>query len=167
MIREANINDCSRIAEIHVFGWRCTYREFISIEYLINKMTVEKRQEIFEKILLEKNEKDKTYVCEENNVIKAFMTIGDCRDEDKDEKTFELEGIYVDPLFQRQKLGTECVNFCIQEARKKNRMEITLWVFEKNKSSIEFYKKMGFNLDGKTKKMEIFNENAIRMVKKI
>ena len=32
MIREANISDCPRIAEIHVFSWRA-YRDFISTEF--------------------------------------------------------------------------------------------------------------------------------------
>jgi L-amino acid N-acyltransferase YncA len=40
-----------------------------------------------------------------------------------------------------------------------------LWVFEKNNSSINFYKRMGFNKDGKQKIMESFNEKAIRMIK--
>jgi N-acetylglutamate synthase-like GNAT family acetyltransferase len=121
MIREANVNDCPRIAEIHVFGWRCAYKEFISTEYLINKMTVKYREEKFIEYLSDKNNNDKTYVYEENNIIKGFMTIGDCRDEDKNNKTFELEGIYIDPLFQRQHIGKQFVNYCINEAKNKKK----------------------------------------------
>jgi ribosomal protein S18 acetylase RimI-like enzyme len=167
MIREANVNDSSRIAEIHVFGWRYAYKEFISMEFLFNKFTVKKREEIFSDTLSNNENANRTYVFEENNVVKAFITIGNCRDEDKNEKTFELWGIYVDPIFQRQKIGSQLVNYCINEAKDKGMAEIILWVFEKNNSSIEFYKKLGFNKDGKKKVMEAFNENAIRMVKKI
>ena len=163
MIREANINDCSRMAEIHVFGWRCAYKGFISIEYLINKMTVKKREDAFIQYLSNIEIKDKTYVYDENNIVKGFLTIGDCRDDDKDKDTFELMGIYIDPLFQRQKIGTKFTNYCIEEARKQNRKEITLWVFEKNDDSIKFYQKMGFNIDGKVKIMERYNENVIRL----
>jgi ribosomal protein S18 acetylase RimI-like enzyme len=165
MIREANVNDSSRIAEIHVFGWRCAYKEFISMEFLFNKFTVKSREEKFNDLLSIKENFDKTYVFEENDVIKAFMTIGNSRDEDKNEKTYELWGIYVDPIFQRQKIGTQLVNYCIKEAEDKGKEEIILWVFEKNNSSIEFYKRMGFNKDGKQKIMEAFNEKAIRMIK--
>ena len=167
MIREANLNDCSRIAEIHVFSWRCAYKEFISMEFLINKMTVNKREKVFLQFLSDQNSNNKTYIFEENNIIKGFMTIGDCRDNDKGEKTFELDGIYIDPLFQRQKIGTKFVNLCIEEALKRKKEEITLWVFEKNTNSIKFYEKMGFKRDGQIKLMELFKKNAIRMCKKL
>ena len=110
MIREANINDCPRIVEIHVFGWRCAYSHFISMEFLINKMTVKKREKAFLEFLTNQDSNNKTYVFEENNLLKGFMTIGECRDNDKSKKTFELDGIFIDPLFQRQKIGTKFVN---------------------------------------------------------
>jgi ribosomal protein S18 acetylase RimI-like enzyme len=164
MIREASVEDSSRMAEIHVFGWRCAYLNFISMEYLFNKFTVKVREDKFNEFLSIRDNFSKTYVFEENNIIKAFMTIGNCRDEDKNEKTFELWGIYVDPIFQRQKIGTQLVNYCINEAKDKNKAEIILWVFEKNNSSIEFYERMGFIRDGRNKIMESYNEKAIRMV---
>jgi GNAT superfamily N-acetyltransferase len=166
MIREASVNDCARMAEIEVFGWRCgPYKEFISIEYLINKMAVKKRREMFEGHLSEKITADKTYVYEENTIIKAYMVIGNCRDGDKDEKTFALEGIFVDPLFQRQKIGTQLVNYCEAEAKFKGKKEIVVWTFEKNGNSIEFYEKLGFKSDGKIKIIEAFNERAVRFNK--
>jgi ribosomal protein S18 acetylase RimI-like enzyme len=73
----------------------------------------------------------------------------------------------VDPLFQRQKIGTQLVDFCEKEAIGKNKKEIVLWVFEKNDASIEFYKRMGFVTDGKNKQWKNFNEKAVRMVKKL
>jgi len=94
MIRKATINDCSRIAEIHVFGWRCAYRNFIPLEHLFNTMTVKKREEKFLEYLSVDESKDETYVYEEDKIVKGFMTIGDCRDDDKDKNTFELHGIY-------------------------------------------------------------------------
>ena len=165
MLRIATINDSQRIAEIHVFGWRCAYKNFISMEFLINKFTVKKRKEKFIEYLSTKKNNEETYAFEEDNIIKAFMTIGNCRDEDKNDKVFELCGIYVDPIFQRQKIGTKIVNFCINEAEHRNKKEIVLWVFEKNIESIEFYTKMGFKRDGREKIMENFQEKAIRMNK--
>ena len=152
MIRKAFVNDCSRIAEIHVFSWRYAYKEFISMDFLINEMTVKKRDENFHKDLSEENENIKTYVYEENNIIKGFMTISECRDVDKNNDTFELCGIYVDPLFQRQYIGTKFVKYCMEEALNKSKKEIILWVFEKNNDSIKFYEKMGFEIDGKKRK---------------
>jgi ribosomal protein S18 acetylase RimI-like enzyme len=167
MIRVANIEDSSRMAEIHVFGWRFAYKDFISLDYLINKFTVKIREEQFREFLSIKNDNEKNYVYEDQNIVMAILTIGNCRDDDKDIETFELMGIYVDPLFQRQKIGTKLVDYCIKEAISKNKKEITLWVFEKNVESIKFYESMGFNKDGKKKLMEYFNEYAVRMNKTI
>jgi GNAT superfamily N-acetyltransferase len=167
MIRKATIDDCSRIAEIQVFSWRCAYKEFIPLDFLFNKMTVKEREEKHKEYLSVDNKTNEIYIYEEDNIVKGFMTIGDCRDDDKDSNTFELYGIYIEPLFQRQHIGARLVEYCIQEAIKENKREIALWVFEKNKDSIEFYKKMGFSPDGKIKIYETFNERAIRFNRKL
>ena len=163
MIRKALTSDCPRIAEIHVFGWRCAYKDFIPLDHLFNKMTVKNYEEKFIEYLSSDTKTNETYVYENENIIKGFMTVGDYRDNDKDKDTFELYGIYVDPVFQRQNTGTKLVDYCIKEAFKKNKKEVVLWVFEKNKGSIEFYKKMGFTPDGETKMYDLLNEKAIRL----
>jgi len=163
MIRKAVVEDCSRMAEIHVFGWRCAYKDFIPMDFLINKHTVKKSEEKFLGFFSSENDYGETYVYEEVNIVKAFMTIGNCRDEDKTDTTFELQGIYVDPLFQRQKIGSCMVNFCMDEARKLNKKDVVLWVFEKNSDSIKFYSRMGFLKDGMSKVPERFGENVVRM----
>lgn len=77
MIRRAKIEDAKRIAEIHVFGWRCAYRGIISDEYLFGKTSVAKRIDAFTKAIEEAIEE--IYVCDEDGIVKAFMTIGKCR----------------------------------------------------------------------------------------
>lgn len=42
------LSDVPRVAEIHVFGWRSTYREIVSDEFLFNKMLVSKRMAYFD-----------------------------------------------------------------------------------------------------------------------
>ena len=167
MIRKAVISDCARIAEIQVFGWRCAYKDFISLDYLFNKMTVKIREEKFMEYFSDDEKANETYVHEENNIIKGFMTIGDCRDDDKNKNTFELWGIYIDPLFQRQRIGSKFVDYCVDAAIKKDKNEIVLWVFEKNTASIEFYKKMLFSPDGENKIYEVLNERALRFYRKL
>jgi ribosomal protein S18 acetylase RimI-like enzyme len=167
MIRKATINDCSRIAEIQVFGWRCAFKGFIPLDYLFNKMTVKIREEKFIEYLGVDEKTNDTYVYEEDNIVKGFMTVGNCRDDDKNHNTFEVQAIYIDPLFQRQHIGSKCVDFCIAEAIKRNKTEILLWVFEKNTDSIEFYRKMGFLPDGKDRIYESVNEKGIRFIRKL
>jgi GNAT superfamily N-acetyltransferase len=165
MIRLAKFEDCDRIAEIHVFSWRSTYREYVNDVFLFHNFLVEKRIKIFKNAI--ENNIEETYVYEDGPIIKGILTIGNARDEDKDIKCFELWGLYIDPFFIKQKIGTYFVNFCIDEAKKRNREEIVLWVFEKNIGARTFYEKMGFHQDGRRKLLEKFKEYEIRYSKKI
>jgi ribosomal protein S18 acetylase RimI-like enzyme len=168
MIRQANIKDAQRLAEIQVFAWRYAYKDFISIEYLFKELTVKDREKIFNENLSQNNDNNvRTFVFEDKNIIKGYITIGDCRDNDKTNEIYEIWSVYVDPLFQRQKIGTELIKYCISEALNLNKKEITLLVFEKNNKSIEFYKKMGFVFDGKVNYIEYFNVNEIRLIYRI
>ena len=171
MIRKAVVNDSPRIAEIHVFGRRCALIEFIPIDDLFIKWTVKERDEKWKEYLSGKDlyydDYGEIYVFEENDIIKAFMGISDCGDEDKKEKALDLQVIYVDPLFQRQRIGTQLMNFYMKEAMKKSKKEVVLWVYEKNIKAINFYKKMGFIFDGKFEIDEKFNERTLRMNKDI
>jgi ribosomal protein S18 acetylase RimI-like enzyme len=126
MIRLAKIEDCARMAEINVFGWRCAYKHFISLEYLFNEFTVKNREKRFIEIFSVEDNTVKIYVFEENNIVKAFMTTGNNNDKDKNEKPLELWAIYVDPIFQRQNIGRKLVNFCVNEALNKKKEEITV-----------------------------------------
>jgi ribosomal protein S18 acetylase RimI-like enzyme len=168
MIRKAIINDSPRIAEIHVFSSRCTHKDFLPMKNLINKMTVKNYEESIRKYLSNNIKPFEMYLYEDNNIIKAFMTMGNCTDDDKDNNTFELENIYIDPLFQRQHIGTELVNYFIKTATEQNKKEATLWTIEKNINAIKFYDKMGFIPDGKRKKFELLNdEMCIRYWRKL
>ena len=169
MIRKANIDDCSRLTEINVFAWRCAYIHFIPLDILFKQFTLKIRENKFIEILSIENNPGKTYVFEEENIVKAYVIIGEAQDEDKDNKTFELWAIFVDPIFQRKGIGKQLVDFGIKEAKEMNKEEIVLWVFERNINSIKFYKKMGFIIDGKTKKHEKLTEEGkeIRMFRKI
>ena len=64
-------------------------------------------------------------------------------------------------------MGAKLVDYCVTEAIKRNKKEIVLWVFEKNRDSIEFYKKAGFLPDGKIRIFETFNEKGIRFNRKL
>ena len=164
MIRKACVDDASRIAEIHVFGWRCAYRSIITDEYLFAKASVIKRIDAFRNAIVE--DVEEIYVFEETNIIKAFMTIGKCRNEDKS-KSFELWGIYVEPLLTGNGIGTRMVEFCEEKAIERGYKENVLWVFQDNIKARRFYEKMGYKEDGKEEVIERFNTKEIRYVKEL
>jgi GNAT superfamily N-acetyltransferase len=138
--------DTLRVAEIHVYGWRNAYRGIVSDDYLFNKMTVSKSADRFENAVRDNTEESYVF---DDGILKAFMTIGSCRDADKTE-SFELWGIYVDPFMQRQGIGSQMISFCETKAIERGHKEICLWVFEKNENARAFYEKFGYLPDGNT-----------------
>lgn len=149
MIRKATTEDANRMAEIHVFGWRFAYRNLVSDEFLFKKLEVVKRAALFKQAIEEHIEDN--YVFEENGITKALMAIGPCRDNDK-KGSFELWGIYVDPLWTRGGIGSRMMEFFEQRALELGYKDIYLWVLEGNCIGINFYTKSGYQPDG-TKKL--------------
>lgn len=164
MIRRMEISDIPRAAEIHVFGWRSAYRGIVSDEYLFTKMLVSKRIEAFTRFI--GNASPEQYVYDYNGIIKGFMTIGGCRDDDKPD-AFELWGIYIEPLMKRQGVGTELIDFCEGRATRRGYSEICLWVLEDNSAARRFYEKFGYSPDGEKKCIKALEVNEIRYTKAI
>jgi putative acetyltransferase len=77
-----------------------------------------------------RNETDESYVYDDG-IVKGFLTIGACRDENK-ANSFELWGIYVDPLMKNQGIGTEMVRFCEEEAARRGFRDIYPRLFKSN-----------------------------------
>jgi len=152
------LSDVSRVAEIHVFGWRSAYTGIVSDEYLFNKLLVSKRMSYFQNAV--QNVIEETYVYDDG-IVKAFMTIGACRDNDKP-AAFELWGLYVEPLMKRRGIGLEMVTFCKQKAIERDFKEICLWVLEKNTEARTFYEKLGYKPDGAKKEIEALAVTEMR-----
>jgi len=164
MVRKAAVDDVARIAEIHVTGWRFAYRHLISEEFLFKTMNVPQRIAAFTKSIEE--QKGDTYVFEENQIVKGFITIGPCRDADKS-SSFELWGIYVDPFMVRNGIGSKLLNYCEQKASELGYNDIVLWVLEGNSIGINFHTKKGFAFEGGRKLLDKFGIYEIRYQKRI
>jgi len=106
-----------------------------------------------------------TYVYDDG-IIKGFLTIGLCRDADK-EGAFELGGLYVDPCFKGQGIGTALALHTEKTAIERGYKEICLWTFEKNAPTRAFYEKLGYTLDGATMIVEPFDAIGVRYSKKL
>ncbi len=164
MIRRALPDDANRIAEIHVNGWRYAYRGLISDEHLFKNMNIVKGAARFREAIEEHSEE--TYVYEENGILKAFMTIGNSRDKDK-ESAYELWGLYVDPLMCRKGIGNSLIHYFEDKAKELGYKNVVLWVLEENNIGINFYRKMGYLPEGTKKFLEKFNTNEVRYYKDI
>lgn len=79
----------------------------------------------------------------------------DTRDADKDDSYGEVWGLYLMPEYWSKGIGTELINWGLNELKKRNYDKVTLWVLEDNLKARIFYEKIGFKHDGTIKEINI------------
>ena len=166
MIRNAEISDAPRIAEIIVNSTRYAYQTFLSQEILYIHIQFINLIKSVERWI---NGNDNyIYVYEDNKtkIGKGMMGIDKSYDDDK-QNAYELHILYVEPEFSRSGIGTELIEYFENTSRKNKINELVVWVLEENKIGIRFYEKIGFICDGKTKIFERYNKNERRYIKEI
>ncbi|MBO0992659.1 GNAT family N-acetyltransferase [Bacillus sp. SD088] len=72
------------------------------------------------------------------------INISDAQTEKMDDKSLEIERIYIRKEFQKYGIGKFLLNKAIEMAMEHDKQKIWLGVWEKNDNAIAFYKKMGF-----------------------
>lgn len=143
-IQKVTLND---IEQLQMIG-RETFSETFSStntkenmeKYLEEGFSVEKLKDELN------NENSEFYFAlSETNVI-GYLKInyGSSQTELKDEKSFEIERIYVLKEFHGKKIGQILYEKAIEIAKKKNSDYVWLGVWEENPRAISFYKKNGF-----------------------
>ncbi len=164
MIRDATIDDSSRLAEINVSSWRFAYKQIVPEEYLYRHFLVEDRIIIFKNWIATK--KYEIYVYEDplTKIIKGMMGFGKCEDEDK-KNSFELHFLYIEPYFSRVGIGSEMITFFEQNGRKKDYTEFVIWVLEDNEIGKKCYQKNNYFWDGSVKEFQRLKKNEIRFIK--
>lgn len=160
MIRPMRVPDASRMGEIHVFAQRVAYRGFVSDEFLFgDKMSVQKRIGYFAEGTAD------AYIFDDG-IIKGFITLGPCKDDDKP-NTLELYRIFVDPFMFGQGIGGKLATHFEDVAKKKGHDDICLWVLQGNTNAQAFYEKLGYVADGAVRISEYFGVPEVRYVKEI
>ncbi len=164
MIREAALEDASRIAEIEVISSRYAYHRIVSDECLYKDLSVENRIPVYRKWITEKRFEIYVYEDAGTGIIQGMIGIGMSEDEDK-ANAFELHFIYVDPDFVRMGIGSEMLRFFEQKGEEQGCTEFVIWVLEENEMGKRFYAKYNYRPDGKEKIFRRWNKREIRYVK--
>jgi GNAT superfamily N-acetyltransferase len=154
MIRLAKPEDSNRLGEIHVAGWRTTYRGRVSDEYLFTKHLVVNSTRMF-RTQIEADARIAVFLDDKTNILKGFLWVGDSRDSELMGYD-EILAYYVQPEFKGQGVGTALMKSFLQldgissvlESRSDKQF---LWVLKENSDSIRLYEKFGFKADGKEK----------------
>ncbi len=145
MIRQANMGDISRIAEILVFTKRVNYRRiFHNDRYSLGELQVlpVARQ-------LQENPKQLREIwVYEDDFVKGLIRV-------REQKVVRL---YVDSFFAGQGVGGKLLDFAVERFHVNH-----LWVLEKNQRAIVFYGRHGFQYSGVWKYEEGTTERLLWM----
>ncbi|MDD3383712.1 MAG: GNAT family N-acetyltransferase [Bacilli bacterium] len=156
VIRDALENDIEGKAFVHYTSWQEAYKEIIPQSFL-DRMSLARCVEIA------KNHPENTIIAEVDGKIVGFACYMVSRDIDLP-TAGEINAIYVLKEFYRQKIGSKLIEACERKFTGHN--TFFLWVLAKNNSAIDFYKKKGYEFDGKIKEYN-FDEPVLikRMIK--
>lgn len=146
LIRKANEEDLSRIAEILVFVKRMNYRRiFLNDEFSFNELQVIKVADEY----LEKGKLKYIYLYDDG-IVKGLIHI----------ERNEIVELYVDHFFEDQGIGSALMDFA------KTFFPVNyLWTLEKNSEAIRFYEKNGFHLTD-NRKLETGTVEYLVMMKR-
>lgn len=139
MVRKANKQDLSRIAEIIVFGKRVAYRPiFQNDKVSFNEIQVVSLLEEFKR-----NDAitDNMWVYDDG-ILKGVINYKVAGD------AVEICDFYVEPFFKGCGIGRELIQHVIAEAKQAGMVRIFLWVIKENLQARKFYEANGFVATG-------------------
>jgi GNAT superfamily N-acetyltransferase len=143
-VRDAQIEDAARIAEIHVLAWRRAYAGLMPTTVLSGLSTAER--EVFWRHRLDAGDTT-VLVCEYEKHLVGWLVSGPSRDDDADLSVAEIYGMYVDPAHWRRRCGAVLWDAAARRLAVSSFDRVTLWVLEGNFAARRFYEWAGFVLD--------------------
>lgn len=143
MIRPLAKKDYDIVIDIVNTNWKNIYSNYVNPLLLDEDGCKEREEELRHDFQLKRLSE---YVWEENGQVLALLSIGKTADTDKI-RAFEIWRIYVTPEAQGKNIGSQCLAFSEQEAKKRGYQEIVIWAFQENRKAISFYQKNGYVID--------------------
>lgn len=142
MIRPAEKKDASRLAEILIFGKRTAYRPIFC-----DDVTSFNEMQVLDLALYYRDTPEglKDVFVYDDGIVKGMMSWkrGECS-----LGYWNLSELYVDPFFQKQRVGAELMLNFIASAENSGKKGVYLWVLEENENGRNFYDKFGFKPTG-------------------
>jgi ribosomal protein S18 acetylase RimI-like enzyme len=144
-VRKAKFEDAPQIARVHVRSWQVAYRGHMPDEFL-DSLEPEKRANMWRQ--LADNPEKLALVAEDSEDILGLCAAGASRDPDANPNTAEIGAFYVEPDKWRKGIGRAMLSAALDELRKRQFEDVTLWVLEANQRARLFYESFGFIPDG-------------------
>lgn len=159
-IRLATIEDAAAIAQVHVASWQEAYRGLLPAT-LLDSLSIERRQNWWEKSLADENSEATTLVCEVEDKIIGFCGFGPSRDADADNTVGEIYALYVRATHWNQGYGYALLSQALEMLKTAGFHRATLWLLEGNNRTKKFYERVGF-IGDRTSKLEKLGKTTIR-----
>ena len=157
-------DDLPRIAHIHNEGWRAAYKGIVDQDYL-DGLDDEERLEKWQN-WLKAGEIENLYVAaDEHDQAYGFISFGKLRTPPpgcspiRPVYVSEIYAIYVLPDYWRKGAGRALMKCAAKMLQEQKKDSLCLWVIEKNKNAMSFYKELGGERCGKMN-VEIAGKNT-------
>ena len=132
-------------AYVHWKAWHEAYQGIIDQDYL-DSLTLEKCEDIAY------NWPDNLIIAKDGDRVVGFAGYGQSRDEDLN-NTGEIFAIYILKDYYGQGVGYRLMQEGL--AKLEDYPQIAVWVLKENKRAIEFYKRCGFEFDGREEEIKL------------
>ena len=141
IVRQANIEDASEIARVHIASRIAAYTNIIP-DSVLDKQSVEKEETGWRKMLERSPERVLVAITEQNSVV-GFISFGPSRTRDNEG---EIYAIYIKPDYFRSGSGLRLWNVAKQRLIQHGFSTIMALVITENSPARRFYKGVGFRL---------------------
>lgn len=158
-VRKANLSDAADLADILCYAWSSAFSEILTEEELLKNVNLQKRTEMFEKIL--KTDGFNNLIAIDKDKPCGLCSYGKSRDSDLD-GFGEVIAIHTKPEYWGKGVGKALMDTAISELCKLGYSKIMLWTFEANNRARHFYEKYGFVFDGTYKESGFQNAKEVR-----
>ena len=132
-------------AFVHYTAWQEAYDGIVDRSFL-DRLSVEKCEDVARTFRTD------NLVAKEGDKVVGFAVYGKARDEDL-ENAGEVSAIYILADYYSQGIGYRLMQEAL--SRLDAYSKVAVWVLKDNERAISFYKKCGFEFDGKEQTIEL------------
>lgn len=163
VVRPPRAGDERSLGPLHNYVWRVAYAGLMPADYLSRRSDVDATCRWAKRIAtLDAAGRDAdgqlVLVAEVEHRVVGFLMVGPGRDAGMDNRV-ELMSLYVHPDLHGSGVAQELVTYGLPGGPS------YLWVLDGNRRAQAFYRKLGYRLDGATKRHEPTSSVEVRMVR--
>ena len=159
------MDDCDRVAQVHVAAWRAAYEGLLPPEFLVS-LSVESRALAWRRVLEERG--SELLLARSDIDVMGFVSFGRSRDDDAPPGRGEIWSIYLHPRYWSSGVGRALWMAADKRLSQLGFSSVSLWVIIGNERAMRFYANAGFEVEsGSDKRLQIAKTllREIRMIR--